>query len=65
MAAYRNSHNVNNVVNNVHSDRHLPTRGQIEDTDHAEQVASIDRQIARIGSAGRARGGRDSQTETE
>ena len=66
VAAYRNSHNVNNVVNNVHGDRHLPnTRGQAEATDYTEQVATIDRQIAMIGSAGRARGGRGSQAETD
>ena len=59
VAASRNSHS----VNNFHSDKHLPITGtQNEDMDHAEHVARIDQQIARLGSGGRGQG-RDSQTE--
>ena len=62
VAAARNSLSVN-TINSIHTDRQLAiTRTQSEDMGHAEHVARLNQQIARLGSGGRGRG-RDSQTE--
>ena len=73
MAAYRNSHNTSHVVNNVTtasqlSDirRQTDAAAATDHATHAAQVATIDRQIAMIESAGRNRGGqRDSQGDSD
>ena len=75
VAAYRNSHNVNHVVNNVGTASQLSDNSRntevatATDQDRATytaQMATVDRQLARIESAETGRGGqRDTQGDSD